>query len=475
MMENKADEKKIETREDVNDANGTSDANEANKANRPYEADGTVTAAVSPARLSMGPAEWLLSLAIPVGAYLYISLLGWPTLLGKWLWEGSYLSLFLRLGFGWLIFTGIFVSCGLLYLRASKKMPARESWAYLILVAAVALWVPLCLYEDQNVFIFMLIFLHGAAVYCLLTAAGNRSDSYLNERGIRDLGRGFISLPFSGWLLCFRSWGSLLVWGVRGGREDKGRGRQVFFGLLICLPVFLCVLVILMMADEYFYLFIETAFSGLIDLFQQWNFMSMIFTLMLLIPVTCYLYSLVYNAVHKEAPQPGIRRQAPPTMLVSFLIPLLVLYLVFFAVRLAGVSGAMEDIASGEIYVSTYAREGFFELCIVAAINLCVFGLVSWFSPQAGTGLRLMLSGLCAETLAFIVLAFSKMWYYISVYGSFTLKRALCCWLLLTLFVLFILMTVQLWRRFKGVRIGIWFGCVTFLLLAYSNLPAWAP
>ena len=57
MMENKADEKKIETREDVNDANGTSDANEANKANRPYEADGTVTAAVSPARLSMGPAE----------------------------------------------------------------------------------------------------------------------------------------------------------------------------------------------------------------------------------------------------------------------------------------------------------------------------------------------------------------------------------------------------------------------------------
>ena len=34
---------------------------------------------------------------------------------------------------------------------------------------------------------------------------------------------------------------------------------------------------------------------------------------------------------------------------------------------------------------------------------------------------------------------------------------------------------VQLWRRFKGVRIGIWFGCVTFLLLAYSNLPAWAP
>ena len=108
-------------------------------------------------------------------------------------------------------------------------------------------------------------------------------------------------------------------------------------------------------------------------------------------------------------------------------------------------------------------------------MNLCVFGLVSWFSPQAGTGLRLLLSGLCAETIAFIVLAFSKMWYYISTYGSFTLKRALCCWLLLTLLVLFAMMTVQLWKRFKGVRIGVWFGCITFLLLAYSNLSAWAP
>ncbi len=429
----------------------------------------------SDARPLTGPAEWLLSLAIPAAAYLYISLLGWPTVLQGWLWNVSYRELFPRLGIGWLIFTCFFVICGLLYLRASGRGPTRESWGYLILLAAAALWFPICLNEDQNIFAFMLIYLHGAAVYWLLTAAGNRSDTYLNERGVKDLGRGFISLPFSGWFLCFRSWGGLLAWGVRGSRENGGKGRQIFFGLLLCLPVFFLMAVILMMADDYFFFFVENICSGLFDLFEQWNFMSVIFTLMFLIPVTCYLYSLVYNAVHKDAPRAVSRKQVPETILVSFLIPLLLLYLIFFGVRLAGISGAMENIARGEIYVSTYAREGFFELCAVAAVNLCVFSLVGWFSPQAGKGLRLLLSGLCAETIAFIVLAFSKMWYYISTYGSFTLKRALCCWLLLTLLVLFVMMTVQLWRRFRGVRIGVWFGCITFLMLAYSNLPAWAP
>ena len=427
------------------------------------------------ARPMLGPAEWLLSLAIPAAAYLYISLLGWPTVLQGWLWQAPYRQFCRRIGVGWLIFALVFAACGLLYLRAAGRKPAKGSWGYLALMAAAALWFPICLREDQNIFIYMLIYLHGAAVYWLLAAADNRSDVYLNERGVKDLGRGFVSLPFSGWLLCFRSWAGLLVWGLRGNREDKGRGRQVFLGLLICVPVFFLMAAVLMMADEYFYLFVETLFSGLLGLFEQSNFMSAVITLLFWMPVTCYLYSLVYNAVRKKAPQPGIRRQAPQTMLASFLVPLLFLYLLFFAVRLAGISGAMEDIAKGEIYVSTYAREGFFELCVVAAVNLCVFGLVGWFSPQAGTGLRLLLSGLCAETIAFIVLAFSKMWYYISTYGSFTLKRALCCWLLLTLLVLFAMMTVQLWKRFKGVRIGVWFGCITFLLLAYSNLPAWAP
>ena len=34
-------------------------------------------------------------------------------------------------------------------------------------------------------------------------------------------------------------------------------------------------------------------------------------------------------------------------------------------------------------------------------------------------------------------------------------------------------MIAELWKRFNGVRIAVMTGAVTFLLLAYSNMPAW--
>ena len=153
------------------------------------------------ARPALGPAEWLLSLAIPAAAYLYISLLGWPTVLQGWLWQAPpYRQVCWRIGGGWLIFAIVFAACGLLYLRAAGRKPARGSWGYLALMGAVALWFPICLREDQNIFIYMLIYLHGVAVYWLLAAADNRSDVYLNERGVRDLGRGFGCLTGTVWL-----------------------------------------------------------------------------------------------------------------------------------------------------------------------------------------------------------------------------------------------------------------------------------
>ena len=141
-----------------------------------------------------------------------------------------------------------------------------------------------------------------------------------------------------------------------------------------------------------------------------------------------------------------------------------------------GVTGAMDQIASGDLWISTYAREGFFELCWIAAINFVIFTVARWYSPQAGKGMRALIGGLGVETMAFVALAFSKMWYYIRAYESFTFRRAMCCWLLLTLLVTFGLMTWELWnRKIKGVKWGVWFGSMTFLLMAYSNMPVWAP
>lgn len=430
------------------------------------------------------PGEWLLSLVMVAAAYIYVSVFGFSTALGRQIQRSANLGGYVLYGVFLVLFTGIFLAAGLGCVRARGKKPSKGSWGYFALTAAAALWFPFYFNYEQDIFYYMLLFLHGAAVYWLLTVSGNRSGEYLDERSLMDLGRGFITLPFGGYLKIFGAWsnlfGQLLCGNVRGdSREKRGQGQrgwQILAGVAISIPVIAIVGPMLTAADDYFAQFVESVSAGFGDFFAGWRLSFNVWTAFVIMLVACYLYGLLYNAFHRPVRRREKRLQAPQTVMGSFLVPLTLLYLVFFLVRLAGVAGAMERIAGGDLWISTYAREGFFELCRVAAVNLLVFSLARWYSPEAKKGVRLLLSGLGAETLAFIVLAFSKMWYYIQSYHSFTFKRAMCCWLLITLFVLFALMTAELWqRRIKGVRIGVLFGCVSFLVMAYSNMPAWAP
>lgn len=423
------------------------------------------------------PADWLLSLAAVAAAYLYVSVFGFPTALGHVIGRSYYWGNgFAFMGLFLLLFTVVFLATGLGYVRRQGRKTPRAGWGYAALVVAAAVWFPLCADYDQDIFYYMLLLLHGAAVYWLLVINDNRSGEYLDERSLMDLGRGFLVLPFSGYLRIFGAWSNLFSQLFDRKKRPGNRGWQILLGVGISVPVLVLVGPMLAAADSYFLQFTQLLQAGFGNFFESWRFsvngMGLFFTML----AACYLYGLFYNAHHKPAVRREKRLQAPQTMMGSFLAPLVLLYLVFFAVRLFGVAGAMEQIAGGELRISTYARESFFELCRVAAVNLAVFLLARWYSPKAKKGVRLLLGGLGIETLAFIVLAFSKMWYYIESYHSFTFKRALCCWLLITLFVLFALMVAELWnRQVKGVRTGVLFGCVSFLIMAYSNLPAWAP
>ena len=105
-------------------------------------------------------------------------------------------------------------------------------------------------------------------------------------------------------------------------------------------------------------------------------------------------------------------------------------------------------------------------------INFGIFSAVKWYSPDPGLAMKGTLSVLGLQTLAFICLAFSKMGLYIHTYGL-TFKRVFTSWFMGVLFLTFLLMIAELWKRFNGVRIAVMTGAVTFLLLAYSNMPAW--
>ncbi len=443
--------------------------------------------------------EWILSAIIVAMAYFYLSVIRYPTELARWIWWPAQLNTdYFRVGLSWMIFTTVFLGTGLWYtkachgssLRKGWRDVSKESWFYFGLTVAAGVWFPFYMKGDQDILFYMLLFLHGVAVYWLMTVAGSCSGRELDERGIKDLLRGFFVLPFSGYGQIFREWRNLLACAWERKLSKNSRAWQIGLGVLISVPVLCIAVPILRGADEYFDLAAGMLLQGLIDFLKRWNLQSVVFIGLWTLVLAAYFFGLFYRANHPKwrteniqseisqvsQASPASRKQAPQVVLAGFLVPILILYLLFFGVRFLGVAGAMDRIATGDLWISTYAREGFFELCWIAAINFVVFTVTRWYSPQAGERMRLLISGLGVETMAFVALAFSKMWYYIQAYHSFTFKRAMCCWLLVTLLVMFGLMTLELWKKnVKGIKWGVWFGSVTFLLMAYSNMPVWAP
>ncbi|MBP3700288.1 MAG: DUF4173 domain-containing protein [Lachnospiraceae bacterium] len=429
--------------------------------------------------------EWILSAIIVGMAYFYLSVIRYPTELARWIWWPAQLNTeYVRVGLSWMLFAAMFLTVGLWYAVACgrivgktwKERIPKHSWVYFGLTVAAGVWCPFYMKGDQDIGIYVVLFLHGTAVYWLMTVTGSRSGTELDERGIKDLAKGFFVLPIAGYVRIFYEWANLATCVLEKKFQKNSRVWQIVLGVLISVPILCITIPILRGADQYFDVAAGTLLSGVFDFMARMDLGSALSTGLWTLILACYFYGLFYKANYSAAPVERARKQAPQIVLGGFLVPILALYLVFFVVRSLGVAGAMEQIAEGELWISTYAREGFFELCRIAAVNFVIFTVVRWYSPQAGKGMRGLISVLGVETMAFVMLAFSKMWYYIQSYHSFTFKRAMCCWLLLTLLVTFGLMTAELWqKKVKGVKWGVLFGSVTFLMMAYSNMPVWAP
>ena len=62
---------------------------------------------------------------------------------------------------------------------------------------------------------------------------------------------------------------------------------------------------------------------------------------------------------------------------------------------------------------------------------------------------------------------------YLDLAHKYGFKRVFTSWFMAVLFLTFVLLVGEIWKKFNGVRIAVMTGAVTFLSLAYSNMPAW--
>lgn len=315
------------------------------------------------------------------------------------------------------------------------------------------------------------LFLHAYAVYWLLARSGRLTKGQSSHFLPVDALNGLLVFPFRHFFLRM----SVLTSTIIDFAKKKGSLKaklSTFTAILIALVFFLAASSLLSSADQTFSQFV----SNIVKYLRIENFYELLFRFMISLPIGAYLYGLVIGT-HRESPEQLSQRgkqieqrletlRKVPSKVWSILLGAFsLLYLAFFIIQGSYLFGAFTRTLPENFTVAEYARQGFFELCAIMALNFGLLWVVTQSSqPAHQKTQKIMSTLLLTESILFAVTAFSKLALYISYYG-FTPLRLQSTWLICVLTVGCATALYSLWTGKKTARIWILFSGVSLALL----------
>lgn len=378
--------------------------------------------------------------------------------------------------FGWLqygvtLFVCVFAAAVLGYCFIQRRTVPKQSWFWLdvllALAAAYSLWQNTALAGWQG------LALHAAAVYWTLTATGALVEDKTGSFLPADLLNGFIIVPFGNFFARIRC----MFMALRGKGSGK-KALQILLGVGLLFLALLCILPLLMNADESFAALVNGLQISWANIWYNEHFGIFLFGL----PVGAYLFGLAYGGVHKcctAAFVPNKVRSAaqhchavPDVSTYTVLGGVCAVYVLYIAVQAKSLFSAFGGQLYGTDNYSEYAREGFFGLCFVAVLNaaLLLAANVCSKTPRKNSRvLRMFNIVLACLTLLILASAAQKMFLYVGAYGL-TPKRVLVVTFLLFLAVVFVALIIWQFKQFNLVRGCFIFGAVLFCALALCNI-----
>jgi len=282
----------------------------------------------------------------------------------------------------------------------------------------------------------------------------------------------FILIPFRNFFNQYVSFSVL--------RKEGKRGKKlpIFIGILIAIVLSAILIPMLLRADSGGFRVIVKFFTDLFTI----HLFEFLFYAFFALPIAAYVYGLISGSAHNrhtdtikpesvERKAAALRFLQPATVFIV-LGTVCGLYLVFIFSQLPYFFSAFTgNRPDGWLIFSEYARQGFFELCGIAAINLAILTIVNVTSKKQRVESRVLKVfniALAFITLVLIATAFSKMALYIDAYGL-TMPRLLPCVFMVFLAIVFIaLIALQKWN-FSIVRFSLITGAVMICILCLSN------
>lgn len=377
-----------------------------------------------------------------------------------------------QMGVSVTIFFLFCLATAVFYMESSKlkaSVPTVLSGAVLCLFS-----FNFCLSSNGMIKLLDLLFLIAGGGYFVFSAF--RLSGKLRSGFLRDLGSGLIIVPFTNYDACPGAAAQLL-----GRTKATKKLKWILLGVLIAVPVTAIAAALLFSGDVMFRLIFsfsvdDAALQGLLFILQ----------LSLGIPVAFWFFGLLYGSKNKKAkpqtaaPYPLIEqkphKKTPPSLVYAALTPLCILYLLFFFSQAGYFLSAFKKLLPAGFGYAEYARNGFFELCVVVVINLAVIGLAAFFCgrkdgrlPKAARVYCIILS---VFTLALIASALSKMVMYIDSYGL-TAMRIYPSWFMILLACVFILLIIKMIQpKFCFPRAAVVSFVLLFAVLSFANIDA---
>lgn len=363
------------------------------------------------------------------------------------------------------LFTLLYMAAALGYAKRCGVRPGRAAWGWGAALLAFGGLFALGIPEDLG--LAAVVFLAAAAVYWTLALFGARVEGRLSARLFTDLGNGLFRLPFGHFSAGFLALGR----GFQQPKQAKGEnpaalGRLV--GLLLTLLLLPLVLVLLSVADAGFGALIWRGVGWLLPDGLELSFLR----LMLAVPVGLYLFALFWAARRGRAAA-GPRR-AGRLPLSAALLPggsLLAAYLVFLVRQLPYFFSAFSGLLPAGFTYADYARQGFFELIVVAAINLgLLLFLRRWVAAggQRPLARRMLAAALCGATLLLLATAARKLLLYIEAYGL-SVRRLWAGWAMLLIAAAVLLAALGEWVKLPLTRTLALCLCGWFFLLCIAD------
>lgn len=362
-----------------------------------------------------------------------------------------------------------------LFIAAAAALRRRGAGFGLMpcLMAGTALLLSPALFLSANALFHFLVYSYGIAVWCYFVYAscGNALEGGFSSLLPMDFIKAILVQPFAS----FEKLVSALF-GSRGRKQSR-LVWKLLIGLLIAVVPAALILALLSYDREFVALF-RRIFS-----FDWQSLFSHLGSLIFGIPVGMYFYGAYFSATrHKLADTftaqscretSSALKKLPALSAVAAAVPVLVIYVVFFASQWQYYISAFSGVIPSSISVSAYARSGFFQLCAVSVINfLLIIAMQLFVSRRAGKTApvtRVLSVVFSVVTLVLIATAMAKLYLYIERFGL-TPKRVYAGWFMLILAVLFLLIILkQMIRRLRLIPVSVVVCVVLFAALSLSG------